>query len=106
MTSAEGYLNKYRNGWSASAAAVKAWVDETVRRRGKPIGGKPPIPLSELPVSVPISRFLWPFVSLLAQMAFPGMETCLHALPCCYHAGPRFGAPGSGPCMFFCQPGA
>jgi hypothetical protein len=62
MTSAEGYLNRYRNGWSASAAAVKAYVDETVRRRGKSIGGKPPVPLSELPVSIPISRFLWPFV--------------------------------------------
>ena len=62
MTSAEGYLNRYRNGWSASAAAVKAYVDEIVRRRGKPMAGRPPIPLSELSVPVPISRFLWPFV--------------------------------------------
>ncbi|BDA48817.1 probable pH-interacting protein at C-terminar half [Coccomyxa sp. Obi] len=60
-TSAEGYLNRYRNGWAASAAATKAFVDETVRRRGKPVAGKPAIPLAELPVPVPISRFLWPF---------------------------------------------
>ncbi len=65
MTSAEGYLNRYRNGWAASSAATKAFVDETVRRRGKPVGGKPAIPLAELPVPVPISRFLWPFVSSL-----------------------------------------
>ena len=63
LTSAEGYLNRYRNGWSASAAAVKAWVDEAARRRGKPVGGQAPVPLNELPVPVPISRFLWPFVS-------------------------------------------
>ncbi len=63
LTSAEGYLNRYRNGWAASAAAVKAWVDEAVRRRGKPVGGQAPVPLNELPVPVPISRFLWPFVS-------------------------------------------
>ena len=62
LTSAEGYLNRYRNGWAASAAAVKAWVDEAVRRRGKPVGGQAPVPLNELPVPVPISRFLWPFV--------------------------------------------
>lgn len=61
-TGAEGYLNRYRNGWSASSAAIKAYVDETVRRRGKPVGGKPAVPLAELPVPVPISRFLWPFV--------------------------------------------
>ena len=63
-TSAEGYLNRYRNGWAASAAATKAFVDETVRRRGKPVAGKPAIPLADLPVPMPISRFLWPFVRL------------------------------------------
>lgn len=63
LTSAEGYLNRYRNGWATSAAAVKAWVDEMVRRRGKPLGGQAPVPLNEMPVPVPISRFLWPFVS-------------------------------------------
>ena len=63
LTSAEGYLNRYRNGWATSAAATKAWVDEMVRRRGKPLGGQAPIPLNEMPVAVPISRFLWPFVS-------------------------------------------
>ena len=65
LTSAEGYLNRYRNGWATSAAAVKAWVDEMVRRRGKPLGGQAPVPLNEMPVPVPISRFLWPFVSFL-----------------------------------------
>ena len=62
-SSAEGYLNRYRNGWGASAVATKAWVDETIRRRGKPVGGQPAIPVGDLPVPVPISRFLWPFVS-------------------------------------------
>lgn len=60
--SAEGYLNRYRNGWATSAAAVKAWADETVRRRGKPLHGQPAVPLAELPVPVPTSRFQWPFV--------------------------------------------
>ena len=67
LTSAEGYLNRYRNGWAASAAAVKSWVDEAVRRRGKPVGGQAPVPLNELPVPVPISRLLWPFVSPCSQ---------------------------------------
>ena len=60
--SAEGYLNRYRSGWGAAAAACKAFADETVRRRGKPLNGQPAIPLAELPVPVPVSRFLWPFV--------------------------------------------
>lgn len=78
-TSAEGYLNRYRNGWAASAAATKAFVDETVRRRGKPVAGKPAIPLAELPVPMPISRFLWPFVRI-ASLPPQHCSTFLHCL--------------------------
>lgn len=55
-------MNRYRNGWSASSAATKQFVDEQVRRRGKPKDGVPAIPLAELPVPVPLSRFQWPLV--------------------------------------------
>lgn len=61
-SSAEGYMNRYRNGWSASSAATKQFVDEQVRRRGKPKDGVPAIPLAELPVPIPLSRFQWPLV--------------------------------------------
>lgn len=80
LTSAEGYLNRYRNGWAASSAATKAWVEEMVRRRGKPLGGQAPVPLVDLPVPVPISRFLWPFVSPSPfSVAWP--HFCAEAIP-------------------------
>ena len=60
--SAEGYLNRYRNGWGAASGAARFLLDETVRRRGKPVGGVPAMPLAELPLPVPISRFAWPIV--------------------------------------------
>ena len=87
LTSAEGYLNRYRNGWAASAAAVKAWVDEAARRRGKPVGGQAPVPLNELPVPVPTSRFLWPFVSPLAEQRAQRSRLCLAARSALQKAG-------------------
>lgn len=83
LTSAEGYLNRYRNGWGASSAATKAWVEEMVRRRGKPLGGQAPVPLVDLPVPVPISRFLWPFVSPSSFSVAAGPTSVLKQSP--YH---------------------
>ena len=92
LTSAEGYLNRYRNGWGASSAATKAWVEEMVRRRGKPLGGQAPVPLVDLPVPVPISRFLWPFVSLSSFSVAVGPASVLkqsprHCSSCCNWPG-------------------
>ncbi len=55
-------MNRYRNGWPAASAAAKAVVDEQVRRRGKPKDGVPAIPLAELAMPVPMSKFQWPLV--------------------------------------------
>ena len=87
LTSAEGYLNRYRNGWGASAGAVKAWVDEAARRRGKPLPGQAPVPVHELPVPVPISRFLWPFVSLLCRHTDHHQTECKSRKPAVTHIG-------------------
>lgn len=45
-----------RNGWAAAVAALRGWVEDAVRRRGRGV----PLALSELPVSLPLSRFQWP----------------------------------------------
>lgn len=45
-----------RNGWSAAVAALKGWVEEAVRRRGRGVL----VPLAELPAALPLSRFQWP----------------------------------------------
>ena len=37
-------------------AALKGWVEEAVRRRGRGV----PVPLAELPAALPLSRFQWP----------------------------------------------
>lgn len=60
---AELYLNRYRNAWGAMTVAAKQAYDDAVRRRGRPAAGRPAIPLSELAVPLPLSRFLWPSVS-------------------------------------------
>lgn len=76
-------MNRYRNGWAASSAATKAYVDETVRRRGKPVGGKPAISLAELPVPMPISRFLWPFVRSPSLMSKTSLQNWAWSASCC-----------------------
>ena len=64
---AEGYVNRYRNSWTAAVAATKTFVDDMSRRRGRPPAGAPRVSISmaELPVPVPLSRFQWPSVRLL-----------------------------------------
>lgn len=52
---AEGYNNKYRNGWGASVAAVRAAVEE--QRRNKRGTGTP---VSQMAAPLPLSRFAWP----------------------------------------------
>ena len=64
LMSAEGYINSYRNAWGAATAAARQAYDDAVRRRGRPVAGRPSIPLSELAVPVPLSRFVWPTVRL------------------------------------------
>ena len=61
--SAEGFLNRYRNSWSAAYHAHKAMIEELTRRRGRPAAGAAPtVPVSELALPVPLSRFPWPMV--------------------------------------------
>ena len=61
--SAEGFLNRYRNSWSAAYHAHKAMIEELSRRRGRPAAGAAPtMPVSELALPVPLSRFQWPMV--------------------------------------------
>ena len=61
--SAEGFLNRYRNSWSAAYHAHKAMIEELSRRRGRPAAGAAPtVPVSELALPVPLSRFQWPLV--------------------------------------------
>ena len=65
--SAEGYVNRYRNSWTAAVAATKTFVDDMARKRGRPpAGGRVAIPMADLPVPVPLSRFLWPSVGFLS----------------------------------------
>ncbi len=52
---AEGYNNRYRNGWGASVAAVRAAVEE--QRRNKRGTGTP---VSQMAAPLPLSRFAWP----------------------------------------------
>ena len=61
--SAEGFLNRYRNSWSAAYHAHKAMIEELSRRRGRPTArAAPALPVSELALPVPLSRFQWPLV--------------------------------------------
>lgn len=52
---AEGYNNRYRNGWGASIAVVRAAVEE--QRRNKRGTGTP---ISQMAAPLPLSRFAWP----------------------------------------------
>ncbi len=63
--SAEGYVNRYRNSWTAAVAATKTFVDDMARKKGRPPAGgaRVSIPMADLPVPVPLSRFQWPSVS-------------------------------------------
>ncbi|KAL3131285.1 hypothetical protein ABBQ38_000578 [Trebouxia sp. C0009 RCD-2024] len=59
--SAEGYVNRYRNSWTAAVAATKTFVEDMSRKKGRPpAGGRVTIPMADLPVPVPLSRFQWP----------------------------------------------
>ena len=70
MVSAEAYLNRYKNGWTATSMAAKQFYEDCQKRRGRPAAGAPPpIPMSEVPVPVPISRFPWPQVSFSGRFA-------------------------------------
>jgi hypothetical protein len=53
----ESYINRYRNGWGAAAAAARALMDEA-RRRRKSVPGA--LPVSEMPVPLPMKAFAWP----------------------------------------------
>jgi len=65
-----------RNGWAAAAAALRGWVEDAARRRGR--GGAPP--LSELPAPLPLSRFQWPAGQGKGVRA--GYEKCGMCLHC------------------------
>ncbi|KAK9815815.1 hypothetical protein WJX72_010117 [[Myrmecia] bisecta] len=80
---AEIYLNRYRNGWSAAGVAMKNWVEEAVRRRGKGTPGRfGTLSAPELPVPVPISRFQWPLSAGKGsnQKVLEKCGACFHCL--------------------------
>jgi len=58
-------VNRYRNSWTAAVAATKTFVDDMARKKGRPPAGgaRVSIPMADLPVPVPLSRFQWPSVS-------------------------------------------
>ncbi|KAK9868990.1 hypothetical protein WJX84_004562 [Apatococcus fuscideae] len=71
---AEGFLNRYRNAWTAAITATRGWVEDAIKRKGKPLPGTSThIQLSELPIPLPISRFQWP---LTAGKGSKGGEKC------------------------------
>ncbi|KAK9838020.1 hypothetical protein WJX74_009849 [Apatococcus lobatus] len=71
---AEGFLNRYRNAWPAAVTATRSWVEDAVKRKGRPLPGTSThIQLSELPIPLPISRFQWP---LSAGKGSKGVEKC------------------------------
>ena len=60
---AENYMNRYRNAWGAATAAARQLYDDALRRRGgRATVGRAAVPLAELAVPVPLSRFVWPLV--------------------------------------------
>ena len=74
--SAEGYVNRYRNSWTAAVAATKTFVEDMSRKRGRPpAGGRVSIPMADLPVPVPLSKFQWPSVSPF--LSSPGFCTLI-----------------------------
>ena len=78
--SAEGFLNRYRNSWNAAYHAHKAMIEELSRRRGRPAAGvAPTVPVSELALPVPLSRFQWPMVRRFCILFSPGTENSLLA---------------------------
>lgn len=61
---ADGYMNKYRNGWSAAVTAVRSAVEDAKRRRHKggiwvPTGTCGRLGVPELPEPLPLSKFQW-----------------------------------------------
>lgn len=63
-TGPEAYSNRYRNGWGSAAVAVKSTVEDAKKRKLKgglrvPTGTCGQIPVPELPVPLPLSRFQW-----------------------------------------------
>lgn len=55
---ADVYFNRYRNGWSASAAAARQAMDEVSRPGRRKITNA--LTSSTMPQPVPMSRFQWP----------------------------------------------
>lgn len=55
---ADAYTNRYRNGWSASAAAARQALDDARRPGRRRVANA--VPFTDMPQPVPMSRFQWP----------------------------------------------
>lgn len=58
------YVNKYKSGWAAAAAALRSHIEDTRKRRSKdkmwiPHGTCSKVIVSELPVPMSVSRYEW-----------------------------------------------
>ena len=62
------YINKYRNGWSAAAAAMRSHVEDSRKRRARdkmwiPHGTCNKVVVTELPAPMSVSRYEWPHLN-------------------------------------------
>lgn len=63
LCAAETYVNRYKQGWVASSQVAQQYFNECSKKGRKTLANAAPsIPLSEIPLPVPISRFIWPQV--------------------------------------------
>jgi len=65
QTGPEGYVNKYRNAWTASSIALRATIEENKRKKVKgkltiPTGTCGRLTVSKLPEPMPLSKYQWP----------------------------------------------
>ena len=62
---AEGYCNRYRNGWGTSIAAHRAAVDEARRRKRHAV-----TPASQMSAPLPLPKFAWPITLVRPALTF------------------------------------
>jgi len=63
-TGPEGYINKYRNAWTASSIALRATIEDHKKRKVKsklmiPTGTCGRLVVSKLPEQMPLSKYQW-----------------------------------------------
>ncbi len=74
---AEGYANRYRNGWGASVAAVRAAVEEARRNKRHAV-----TPASQMAAPLPLSRFAWPVTPVRAVLGISELASNVELLAC------------------------